>query len=674
VPSIQKGRVITMRKTAFYPKLACQNIRRNKQFYLPFILTCIATTAMFYIMCFLTFNEGTGNMPGTEYLSFILNLGCIVIGLFSVIFLFYTNSFLMKRRQKELGLYNILGMGKGNIAGVLTFETLFVTLITLVFGLALGVLLSKLTLLLLCKLIDFTVPYGFEISVKGLVYSACLFCGTFLLILVSNLVRIRLSKPIELLYGGNVGEKEPKTRWILAIAGVAALGAGYYIAITTDAPLQAILLFFVAVVLVIIGTYLLFTASSIALLKRLRNKPNYYYKTRHFIPVSGMIYRMKQNAVGLANICILATMVLVMVSGTVCLYLGTDDALKTAYPTEIVVETGAPVGNARENIKTAIAKAVTESGLEMTNISDFCYLDLVATREGSDFGDDFTSYVNPSDNAYVFFLSASEYKRFSGEEAVLGPNEALAFAKGSKISDSFICFGKDFKITRWLESFPAVSQKASVVSENYFFVVSDETFSEINSGQTANTVTWYYGFDVGGTLGEQSACRDAIDAAIGNALISEDGADMGSYSHSSVSSRAAYRDGFYSMYGGFLFLGLFLGLVFIIATVLIIYYKQLSEGYDDKERFEIMQKVGLSRPEIRRAVRSQVLVVFFLPLGMAVIHIAFAFKMITKLLLVFNLTNVTLFALCTLGTVALFAAIYGIVYLLTAKVYYKLVS
>ena len=663
-----------MRKTAFYPKLAAQNIRRNKQFYLPFILTCIATAALFYIMCFLTFNEGTANMPGTEYLSFILSLGCIVIGIFSAIFLFYTNSFLMKRRQKELGLYNILGMGKGNIASVLFFETLFVALITLVFGLALGVLLSKLTLLLLCKLIGFAVPYGFEISVKGIIYCVCLFCGIFLLILVSNLVRIKLSNPIELLHGGNVGEKEPKTKWILAILGVLSLGAGYYIAIVTEAPLQAIMLFFVAVVLVIIGTYLLFTASSIALLKRLRSRPNYYYKTKNFIPVSGMIYRMKQNAVGLANICTLATMVLVMVSGTVCLYLGTEGALKTAYPTDIIVETGNPTGNARDNLKVAIAKAVSESGLEMTNISDFCYLDFAATRKDSDFGNDFTSYVNTDDNAYVFFLSASEYKRFSGETVTLAPTEALAFAKNSKIDDSFTIFGKSFEITRWLERFPSVSQKASVVSENYFFVVSDETFNEINAGQTSNVISWYYGFDVGGTLEQQTACRDAVDAAIGNALISIDGTDMGSYTSASVSSRAAYKDGFYSMYGGFLFLGLFLGLVFIIATVLIIYYKQLSEGYDDKERFEIMQKVGLSRPEIKKAIHSQILVVFFLPLGMAVIHIAFAFKMITKLLLIFNLTNVTLFAICTLGTVAVFALIYAIVYFLTAKVYYKLVS
>ena len=663
-----------MRKTAFYPKLAVQNISRNKQFYLPFILTCIATTALFYIMCFLTFNQGTANMPGTEYLSFILSLGCIVIGLFSVIFLFYTNSFLMKRRQKELGLYNILGMGKGNIASVLFFETLFVAVITLVFGLAIGILLSKLTLLLLCKLIGYAVPYGFEISIKGIIYCVCLFCGIFLLILVSNLVRIKLSNPIELLHGGAVGEKEPKTKWILAILGVLTLGAGYYIAIVTEAPLQAIMLFFVAVVLVIIGTYLLFTASSIALLKRLKSSSNYYYKAKHFIPVSGMIYRMKQNAVGLANICILATMVLVMVSGTVCLYLGTEGALKTAYPTDIIVETVNPAGNARDSIKTAIANAVSAKGMAIANTTDFCYIDFAATRKGSDFGSEYTSYVNPDDNAYVFFLSATEYEHFSGEKVTLAPNEALAFAKDSKIDDSFVVFGKSFTVAKWLGSFPSVSQKASVVSENYFFVVSDETFAEINNAYPENASTWYYGFDIGGTSEQQISCRDAIDEAIGNALFSSDGTDMGSFTSANVSSRAAYKDGFYSMYGGFLFLGLFLGLVFIIATVLIIYYKQLSEGYDDKERFEIMQKVGLSRPEIKKAIHSQILVVFFLPLGMAVVHIAFAFKMITKLLLVFNLTDVSLFAICTLGTVALFALIYGIVYLLTAKVYYKLVS
>ena len=663
-----------MRKSAFYTKLACQNILRNKQFYFPFILTCIATTAMFYIMCFLTYNEGMSKMPGTEYLSFILTLGCIVIGLFSTIFLFYTNSFLMKRRQKELGLYNILGMGKGNLAIVLFFETLYVAIITLIVGLALGILLSKLTLLILCKLVGFAVPFGFEISIKGILFSVYLFGGIFILILISSLVRIKLSSPIELLHGSNVGEKEPKTKWVLAILGILALGAGYYIAIVTEAPLQAILLFFVAVVLVIIGTYLLFTASSIAILKRLKSKPNYYYNTNHFIPVSGMIYRMKQNAVGLANICILATMVLVMVSGTVCLYLGTEDSLLTAYPSQMIVEVGKPTGDAHDNIYKAIEKTVSDSGLEMNTLSDFCYLDFACTRQGSDFGNEVDKYVNPSNNSYVFFLTASEYERISGEKVSLAPDEAYAFADSKKISDNFTFFGKSYKITRWLEDFPEISQKATVIPDRYFFIVADETFTEIGESQTESIPMWYLGFDVGGTPEQQIACRDAVDTAIGNALVSTDGSDLGGYEYARTVCRASDRDSFYTMYGGFLFLGLFLGLVFLIATVLIIYYKQLSEGYDDKERFEIMQKVGLSRPEIKKAIHSQILVVFFLPLGMAVVHIAFAFKMITKLLLVLSLTNVSLFAICTLGTVAVFAAIYGIVYLLTAKVYYKIVS
>ena len=613
-------------------------------------------------------------MPGTEYLSFILVLGCVVIAIFSAIFLFYTNSFLMKRRQKEIGLYNILGMGKGNIASVLFFETLFVALITLICGLGLGILLSKLTLLLLCKLVGFAVPYGFEISIRGILYSAVLFCGIFLLILISNLVRIKLSNPIELLHGGNVGEKEPKTKWILAILGILTLGAGYWIAIVTEAPLQAIMLFFVAVILVIIGTYLLFTATSIAMLKRLKSKPNYYYQTKHFIPVSGMIYRMKQNAVGLANICILATMVLVMVSGTVCLYLGSEGALKNVYPTEIVVNVGAPTGVAREILTDTVNKAVSDSGLEITNVSDLYFLSFASTRKENDFGNDFTAYANPDINSFIHVLSASEYERISGEKAELSSDAVLAYSENPRINDNFQLFGKSFKVTRWLDSFPAVSTKSSITTDNYVFIVSDETFTEFSGNLAEIDPEWYYGFDVGGTTEQQLACRDAVDAAIGSALTSADSTDLGGYDYASVFCRNADRDSFYTMYGGFLFLGLFLGLIFIIATVLIIYYKQLSEGYDDKERFEIMQKVGLSKPEIRKAIRSQVLVVFFLPLGMAVVHIAFAFKMITKLLLIFNLTDITLFALCTLGTVAVFALIYGVVYMLTAKVYYKIVS
>ncbi|MFB0921780.1 MAG: ABC transporter permease [Oscillospiraceae bacterium] len=656
-----------MRKSVFYPRLAAQNIRRNRQFYLPFILTCVATTAMFYIMCFLAYNPATEGLH--EALYFIMQLGCVVIGVFSAIFLFYTNSFLMKRRQKELGLYNILGMGKGNIAAVLFFETIYVTRINLVCGIALGILLSKLTLLLLCKLIAFSVPYGFEISVKGILYSVYLFCGIFLAILISNLIRIKLSKPIELLRGGNVGEKEPKTKWVLAVLGILALGAGYWIAIVTEAPLQAILLFFVAVLLVIAGTYLLFTASSIAILKRLRSKPNYYYTTRHFIPVSGMIYRMKQNAVGLANICILATMVLVMVSGTVCLYLGTEDALKSSFPTDMIINIYKPTGTARDDIRSAIDKSVSESGLKMSGVTDFYSLSFSSQLENGDFGKSPHLYVDHYDNSDVYLLSDTEYGRMTGETVTLNTDEALVYDEKSMLDSSFSMFGKDYKIEKKLDSFPDISKVATIIPYRFVFVISDDTFTQIVSSQTEVEPEWYYGFDLDGTSDQKIACCDALEKVLGSAVITS-----GSTDGYHIASYDTGKTDVYAMNGGFLFLGLFLGLIFLIATVLIIYYKQLSEGYDDKDRFEIMQKVGLSRPEIKKAIRSQVLVVFFLPLCMAVIHIAFAFKMITKLLLVMNLTNVTLFAICTLATVAVFALIYGVVYMLTAKIYYRIVS
>jgi len=655
-----------MRKTAFYPKLAWQNIRRNRQFYLPFLLTCIATAAMFYIMCFLTFNGGMEKMRGAAYISFMMQLGCYVIAFFSTIFLFYTNSFLMKRRRKELGLYNILGMGKGNLAVVLFLETLYTALLTLTLGLGLGILLSKLMLLILMKLIGFAVPFGFEISVKGILYSVCLFCFIFALILISSLIRIRLSNPIELLHGSSVGEKEPKTKTVLAVLGVLTLGVGYYIAIVTQKPLTALLLFFVAVILVIIGTYLLFTAGSIAVLKKLRNKKDYYYTTSHFIPVSGMIYRMKQNAVGLANICILATMVLVMVSGTVCLYLGTEDTLKVAYPTEIVAEIARPDASARAAVTEAIGKAVSSGGEQLSNVTDFLSLSFTCKREGTDFGDSVQQYTTPDDDSVVRFLPASEYARLTGDKAAISDGEAYAYSDTTHIIDRFSSLGKTFNVARWVSALPSVSEKASIVTDHYFFVVTDSDFKALSSSASEVSPLWYYGFDIGGTAQQQISCRDAVDAAIKSAGVPENSVN--------VYSRASDRSDSYAMNGGFLFLGLFLGLVFLIATVLIIYYKQLSEGYDDRERFEIMQQVGLSRPEIRKAIRSQILVVFFLPLGTAVVHICFAFKLITRLLLVLNLTNTGLFALCTLGTVLLFALIYWAVYMLTAKVYYRIVS
>ena len=661
-----------MRKSSLYPKLAVQNIKRNSQFYLPYMITCVATIAMFYIMSYLTFGQGAASLHGL--LVIILQLGMIVIGLFSTIFLFYTNSFLMKRRQKEIGLYNILGMGKGNLAGMLFFETFFVAIITIAVGLGLGILFSKLILLALCKLVAFSVPFGFEIPLQGIYWTLGLFGGIFLLILISNLWRIKLSNPIELLHGSNVGEKEPKVKWVLAVLGVIALGAGYYIAIVTESPLAAIFLFFVAVVLVIIGTYLLFTASSIAILKRLKANPNYYYKTRHFIPVAGMIYRMKQNAVGLANICILSTMVLVMVSGTVCLYMGTEDSLIASYPNEYSIDVNSPTGNARENIRALVETAVAEEGYTPVNIQDFLSLPTVAYKTGSHLTLNLDNAYDTNGSAILTIVSASEYSRFSGESVELKTGEALLETSSDDIGTELTVDDMSFRIMGEATA-PMLASSRSVISaiaHTFFLVVSDEDYETILVTYPEIDPEWHYGFDVEGLSGDEKL---ALYEIFQDTAMSADSDSIdGGFQSLGTSCREADRSMLYEMNGGFLFLGLFLGLVFLMATVLIIYYKQLSEGYDDRQRFEIMQKVGLSKPEIKKAIRSQILVVFFLPLGMAVVHIAFAFKMITKLLLVMGLTNVPLFAVCTVATVAVFAIIYGIVYTLTAKTYYRVVE
>ena len=563
-----------MNKAVLYPRLALQNIGRSKRFYLPYIFTCIGSVAMFYVLCFLQENSAAWTGNSGAILGSLLIFGIAVVGIFCTVVLFYTNSFLMKRRQKELGLYNILGMGKGNISAVLFLETLYVAFISLILGLLLGFLLSKLALYLLFTLAGFKANTPVNFSFSAVFISLCVFGGIFLLILISNFVRLRLSKPVELLRGGNVGEKEPKSRWLLAILGAITLGIGYYIAISTESPLKAIALFFVAVLLVIAGTYLLFTAGSIAILKKLKGNKSYYYRTKNFIPVSGMIYRMKQNAVGLANICILSTMVLVMVSGTVSLYAGTNDALRTQYPSEISVIVGNPTGKAAELVKDAVDKAVADMGLTATD--------------------------------FVF------------EQ----PKDLLA---------------------------------------------------EQGSNSSSDNSTWYYGFELDGTAQEKIDCHAAVSEAVSQLDAASLEPDSG-FDYAYSRGREENRQMFNLMTGGFLFLGLFLGLVFLMATVLIIYYKQLSEGYEDKERFKIMQKVGLSKAEIKKSIHSQILVVFFLPLTMAVVHIAFAFKMITKLLLVFSLTNTLLFAICTVVTVGIFGLIYGLVYMLTAKTYYKIVS
>ena len=655
--------------------MAAGNLVRNRRFVFPYLLTGLITVAMFYNMTFLAFHKEINNMPGGATIPTIMSLGTGVVGIFAVIFLLYTNTFLMKRRQKEIGLYNILGMSKGHIALVMLWETFYTCLITIAGGLLLGILLSKLILLLLYKVLFFTVSFGFTVNWQSVGTTALLFAAINLAALLINLLHVRLSKPVELLKGGSVGEKEPKTKLLLVLLGLVTLGAGYFIALTTEAPLQALMLFFLAVILVIVGTYCLFTAGSIAFLKAMKRRKDYYYQPKHFIGVSGMLYRMKQNAVGLANICILSTMVLVMISTCVCLYIGTGDALNAMYPHDIIYsQSWQDSGNrSKEEVRVQIQEALDKAGMEPTHVQEVDQLTTVNSMpEEATLGgvDPNAGVMDLSNTVTTLVVTAEGYRQMTGNTLTLAPGEAAIYTTESQGEWEQISFlGLSFSIKTWLPEAPAITVEG--YSECYIFlVVADDAAMEavyqqqmLDGGGLASNIYWEYSLDFDGVSKEEML---QLYQTLRSSVLSDTG-------DNTLSCRDAQEVDFYSLYGSLLFLGLFLGALFLMATVLIIYYKQISEGYEDKERFAIMEKVGMSQQQVRTAIRSQVRMVFFLPLLGAIIHLAASFKMISKLMAALGLQNIPLFALCCAGTVAAFAVGYFIIYHLTARTYYKIV-
>ncbi|MGL4337234.1 MAG: FtsX-like permease family protein [Turicibacter sp.] len=642
----------------FYPKLALTNIKKNSQTYIPYMITCICTMMMFYIMHAISINKGLYGVNGSESLIIILDLGMIVIGIFSAIFLFYTNSFLIKRRKKELGLYNVLGMEKKHIAKILFYENVFTSCISLAIGLSGGIVLNKFMFMLLLKLLAFDVPYGFEIPLSSLGITASLFILIFFVTLLTNLVQIKMANPMALLKGGQQGEKEPKTRWIKAITGVISLSLGYGIALSVETPLEAINLFFVAVILVMIGTYELFTAGSIALLKLLRKNKKFYYKSKNFISVSGMMYRMKQNAVGLANICILSTAVLVMLSTTFSLYVGMEDALRYRFPRDISIGGGDLSEDDVNLLNELVDRQLEDQGIIPTNKVNY-YNKADAYSRADE------SFILGNNNAYstdfsiLGFVSLADYNRLEGKHVTLAQDEVLIFSSGKNYGkDKITIEGQPFNVKEELETLVFKNKNEMDMIDTYILIVNDiDRFGE-------ESTSYQLDFDV-----ESSDEEEVI--VLSQLLYQkfrENNLDV------SLECMAANREDFLSLYGGLFFLGLFLGTLFLMATVLIIYYKQVSEGYDDKERFNIMQKVGMSKTEIKKTIRTQVLMVFFLPLVFTIIHIAFAFPIITKLLAMLNLINTPLFLFATIITVLIFTVIYGVVFLLTARTYYKIVE
>ena len=659
-------------RTGFYLRLALNNIRKNRGTYFPYILTCAVTVMMFYMVKSLSLNPGIRQLTGADTIAYTMALGARIIGLFALIFLFYTNSFLMKRRKKEFGLFNILGMEKKHLAKVLFLETFITVLISLCMGIVFGIVLDKFMFLVLTKIIGGSVVLGFFVSGEVIRTTAVLFCIIYALIYVKSVLTIGISKPIELLRGGNVGEREPKAKWVLALLGAVMLGIAYYLALTIKNPVASLNAFFIAVLLVIAATYLLFTAGSIVVLKLMRKNKGFYYKSKHFISVSGMIYRMKQNAVGLSNICILSTMVLVTVSSTTSMMVGLDDIQHTRYPNNICIYSRETDDARNDGMVELVDNMCYEMEVPIKDKIRYSYMTFSVIQQGNTFGaltsdDDF--FQNLTGIRILIFLPLSDYNTFAGENRELGDHDMLIYSSREKYTDSVLyLFGEEWHIAERLKKYAANGVAESNIATSYYCIVRDEDYDALIETTARELGEYYYpkvyyGLDM------------KVDKAREQELYDRIRGELYAYEFNGYAeSRQAEWTTSIGVYGGLFFLGIFLGVLFIMAAVLIIYYKQISEGYDDRERFVIMRKVGMTQAEIKSTIRSQVLTVFFMPLTLAGIHVAVAFPMISLILALLNMTNVSLYLICTMVCFLVFAGMYIVVYSLTARTYYKIVS
>ena len=666
-----------------FSRLAKQNIRNNKSTYIPYMITCIFCIAMIYMMEFLrdcpTLDQAVRQADEVRMIVFT---GEIVVEIFCIIFLIYSNSFLMKRRQKEIGLYNILGLERNHIGIVMFLETIITSIGSLAGGIAAGIIGSKLALLLLLKLLHIPSVLGFYISVKGIFTCLFMFGIVFLMILFLNLAKIHLSRPVELLRGNNTGEKEPVAKWLMALIGFICLGAGYYLAVTTESPIKAITIFLLAVILVMAGTYLLFTAGSIVILKFLRRRKSFYYRTGNFISISGMLYRMKQNAIGLASICILSTRVLLMISMTVSIYFGMNDIMLNRYPYDVDMSVTSISEDECQTAIEAFEKAIADNKVPVEKSVEEIYLDIVCSKNGDQILIKPANTIRNSDSVLVLsLLDQAEYERLTGISANLNDGEIFAWYPSAVQKDSVTVDETEFTVKKWLDKNPLTCGE-DAVSDNAVLVVTDEDFKKfdemrtemykgVSSAPAGEDLTLHLGLDITGSE------TDKIDFGTPVMEVVKDLKKNGGLSENSwITSgiRQQEYESYYADNGSLLFIGIFLGSLFLMGTAMIIYYKQISEGYEDQKRFEIMQKVGLSRREVRSSVRRQILMVFFLPLLMAMLHITMAFPMIRRMLLLFGMTNTKLFIGCTAGTVLIFAVAYGLIYLMTARSYYHIVE
>ena len=668
-----------MRRASLYPKLAASALRKNIRIYLPYLLASTGTVMMFNLLLGLSTDPQVASLRGGAQVQLVLALGCIVVAIFSAILLFYTNGVIVRQRKREFGLYNILGMEKRHVGLVLLWETIYTALISFALGVLGSLVFSKLAQMLILHMLGGSVNLKLGFQPGAALATLALFLGIFLLTLVKNLAVLFRARPVELLRSASEGEREPKSRWLLAALGVLTLGGGYVLSLRTNDVYNAIGNFFIAVILVIIGTYLLFTTFSIVLLKALRKNKRYYYKTNHFVAVSGMLYRMKRNAMGLASICILSTMVLVTVSTTFSLYLGIDGVMDARYPSEVgySMRWEETTDVQRAEALECVRALVEDYDLQIEDDRRYAMLSFVSLlmEDGATLDFDRRTGVPSERFISLNVLMMEDYAGLGGAAMDLKPGEALVYSsRGRKMEEMHI--GEISLRLHAQECFPervSMNIYADEVENVYLVVDGVQTLLQIAEveqsayGKNASAIRECVSFNLKGSEADVLAYETAlVDVAV-----------RGDYDWTLYSLRCRqkeYYEEYLAFYGAMFFLGMFLGFLFVMTTVTIMYYKQVSEGMEDRGRYAIMQKVGMTRAEVRSSIRSQVLTVFFLPLGTAAVHVACAFPMIVYILAAFGVQDVKLFALCTLGCFGVFTVLYVAVYLLTARAYNRIVE
>ena len=671
-------------KISFYSKLAWEGIRKNKRLYFPYIFTGCVMVMMYYILSSLIESPALAHMPGGSVLMTVLLLGCVVIAVFSLLFLFYTNSFLIKQRYREFGLYNILGMDKRNISKIMVWETLFVAVYAIGLGLIAGIVLSKAAELVLLNLLNMEITYTLSLGLVTLRQATLIYGGIYLLLLLNSLIKVSRSKPLELMQSSKIGERIPKRNWIFGVAGIILLGVAYYLAASIEEPIAALANFFVAVIMVIIGTYLVFMSGSVVFCKLLQKNKKYYYKSNHFVSVSSMVYRMKRNGAGLASICILLTMVLVMISSTTSLYFGEEDALKNRCPNDVnITMTFDTIEGISDTNLNMLRDSIRQYSGEDVNLKGVraCEIPGLITQEGITI--DTSSHVNFSASTYnnvgyLSVLSIDDYNTMMGTNETLADDECFVYCDRLNYQwDTFTMeYGVTYKVKEQLDDFQVDGDTAAMIMPTVFLVVDDiYVFSEPvkdmknSNGAPMMMYDWRCGFNVDtADIGNETS--ENLKEMFRNMYIENNDAF---YSYS-VQNRDAMRASFYDVYGSLFFLGIMLSIVFLLAAVLIIYYKQISEGYEDHSRFEIMQKVGMTKKDIRKSINSQMLTVFFLPLIFAGIHLTFAFPFISKILMLFAMDNIILSVIVNLISFVVFGLFYVLIYKITSNSYYSIVS